>query len=153
MPARIRFIEDLLPLVLCLGPDVWTEEAVNDLVAGSERLFARGERYALITCSPEKSEMGAHARKLITDWTNKPQVREKSRLLCIGSSTVVRSALQRGALTAIFWLWKPPSPHEAASTPEAAVDWCLDRLAAADVSLPRSREVLRKLALERLSRV
>ena len=153
MPDRIRFVDDLFPLVLCLGPDVWNEEAVNDLAAGSERLFARGERYALITCSAEKSEMGARTRKLITDWTNTPQVREKSRLLCIGSSTVVRSALHRGALTAIFWLWKPPSPHEAASTPEQAVDWCLDRLVAANMSLPRSREVLRKLALEHLSRV
>ena len=153
MAARIRFIEDFFPLVLCLGPDVWDEEAVADLTAGSERLFARGERYALITCSPETSEMGARARKLITDWSNKPLVREKSRALCIGSSTVVRNALHRGALTAIFWLWKPPSPHEAVSTPEAAVDWCLDRLVAADMSLPRSREALRKLALEHLSRV
>lgn len=153
MPARVLFVDDFFPLVLCLGPDVWNDEAVNDLAAGSERLFARGERYALITCSPDKSEMGARERKLITDWSNKPHVREKSRQFCIGSSTVVRSALHRGALTAIFWLWKPPSPHEAASTPEAAVDWCLDRLVSAEIPLPRSRDALRRLAIERLGKV
>lgn len=152
MAARIRFVEDLFPLVICLGPDVWTDESVSELAAGSERLFARGERYALITCSPEKSEMGARARKLVTDWSNKPHVREKSRALCVASSTVVRNPLQRGALTAIFWLWKPAAPHEAVATSEAAFDWCVERLDAAGIALPRSREVVRRLALEHMSR-
>ena len=122
------------------------------ICGGSERLFARGERYALIVCSPIKSEMGAKERKLITDWSNKPHVREKSRALCVASSTVVRNPLHRGALTAILWLWKPAAPHEASPTPEAAVDWCLERLEAASMPLPRSREVLRRLAIEQLGK-
>jgi hypothetical protein len=152
MAAHVRFIEDHFPLVLCLGADVWDDQAVSDLAAGSERLFARGERYTLIVCSPIKSEMGARARKLITDWSNKPHVREKSRALCVGSATVVRNPLHRGALTAILWLWKPPAPHEPVATPEAAVDWCLERMQAEGVSLPRSREVLRRLAIEQLGK-
>jgi hypothetical protein len=153
MAARVRFIEDHFPLVLCIGPDLWDDEAVKEMAAGSERLFARGERYALVVCSPARSEVGARARKQLADWSGMPHVRERTRALCAGSATVARSALQRGALTAILWLWTPAAPHEAVATPEAAVDWCLERLDAVGVPLPRSRETIRKLAIAQLSQV
>lgn len=141
---RVRFVEDCFPLLLCIGPRHFDDAAMAEMAAGYERYFVRGERYSLISCSPRDSVTGARERKLISDWASTPRVREKSRELCVGSATVVRNPLARGALTAILWVWKPSSPHEAVSTPEEGIDYCLGRIQNAGLSLPRSAANVRR---------
>jgi hypothetical protein len=141
---KIRFVEDYWPLLLSVGPRVWDERTVADMAAGYERYFERGERYALISGSPRESSIGARERKLITDWTNLPRVRERSGALCVGSATIVRNALSRGALTAILWIWKPASPHLAAATSDEAIDYCLGQLSSAGVRLNGAPESIRR---------
>jgi hypothetical protein len=145
--TSIRFIDDCFPLVLSMGPRVWQDTTIDDMAAGYERFFARGERYALISAAPRGSVFGAKHRKQVADWSNSPRVRQKSGELCIGSATLARDALSRGALTAVLWLFKPPSPHQVVATPEEGVDWCIAKLQAAGIALPRSAAGLRSAAL------
>ncbi|MDQ3031593.1 MAG: hypothetical protein M3Y87_04190 [Myxococcota bacterium] len=111
---------------------------------GYEQLFARRERYSLISAAPSDADsMGARERKQIADWANTPRVRSVSRELCVGSATIVGNALARGALTAILWLWKPASPHEVFTASDDAVEWCLAQLERERVPLPLGAAAMR----------
>jgi hypothetical protein len=129
-------------------------QAAKTISSGSDPpRFARGERYALISASPRDAVFGAKHRKQVADWSNSSRVRQKSAELCIGSATLARDALSRGALTAVLWLFKPASPHEVVATPEEGVDWCIAKLRAAGVALPRSAAGLRAAALTHLASI
>jgi hypothetical protein len=147
---RVLFVDDYFPLLLCIGPKHFDEAAVAEMAAGYERYFVRGDRYSLITCSPRDAVTDARGRKMIVDWANSPRVRQKSRELCVGSSTVVPNALARGALTALLWLWKPSSPHHVVASSEEGIDWCLARIAEARLVLPGSSADVRRDALRRV---
>lgn len=146
--VRGQFIDTLWPLVISIGPATWSERDVKDLADGFERYFERGERYALISGSPHDSVIAARERKLITDWSNSARVRERSRELCVGSATIVRSALSRGALTAMLWIWKPAAPHLAAANADEALDFTLARLEEAGLPLAASPSIVRREALK-----
>lgn len=143
----MKFVLDVFPLVVTVGAMTHTDTEFNEMVAGFDALFARGDRYALITYTPEGGEMpNARARKRIADWADSPRVRSLSKKLCVGSATIVEGAVARGALTAIMWLWKPTSPHKAVSHPTEAIDWCVAHLADAGVPLSHGHdELLAKL--------
>lgn len=143
-PSRVRFVDEFFPLLVCIGPLEFDEAAMAEVAAAYERYFVRGERYSVITISPRDAVLGARDRKMISDWASTARVREKSRELCVGSATVVRSALARGALTAIMWVWKPSSPHEAVSSAEEAIDYCLARIQEAGLTMPRSPATVRR---------
>jgi hypothetical protein len=46
-----------------------------------------------------------------------------------GVAFVVRSTFQRGIVTAISWLSRPPYPYAAFDSVDAARDWALAQLA------------------------
>lgn len=146
----MQFILDHWPLLIVISPptgyDAATIRAMND---GYERIWEKGERYALVSHSPPSAEAatGARSRKLIAEWANSPRVRRMSKEMCVGSATIVRSALARGSLTALLWLWSPSSPHHVAASPEEAVDWCLGQLANAKVPLQAPAADVRRAAL------
>lgn len=153
LETSLRFIDDGFPLILSIGPRVWQDSTIDEMAAGYERYFARGERYALISASPRGSVFGAKHRKQVADWSNSPRVRQKSAELCVGSATLVHDALSRGALTAVLWLFKPAAPHEVVATPQEGVDWCIAKLQAAGIALPRSAAGLRSAALAHLAKI
>lgn len=143
----MKFVLDVFPLVVSVGARTQTEAEFDEMVAGFDRLFERGDRYALINHTPDGAEVpNARARKRIADWADSPRVRSFSKKLCVGSATIVQSQLARGALTAIMWLWKPVAPHKIVTNPVDAVDWCLDRLTAENVPMTFTRgEAMTKL--------
>lgn len=148
------FVDDEFPLVVCISPRRHDERAVRLLAEGYERYFTRGKKYALITATPRDAiTMGARERKAIADWAGSPRVRQKSSELCVGSATLVKDNLAKGALTAILWLWKPASPHHVATTPEEAVDWCIAQLQAAGVPMPSNPSEMRRRTLRLLHEV
>ncbi len=139
----MRFIDSTFPLIIAVSSPIQDEASVRLMIAGCERYFARGERYALLTCSPPGGQTpDAKVRKMITDWANEPRTRAASARCCVGSATVVEEALHRGALTALLWLWKPAAPHKAVASREEGLDWCLEKLASANIPISRSREQL-----------
>ena len=145
----MKFVEITFPLLVAISEKAYTPREFDEMVLGYERYFQRGERYALITWTPDGGELpGALARKRIADWANEPRVREMSARLCVGSSAVVPSAASRAAMTALLWFWKPASPLKLCATPTQAIDWCLDRLLAEGLSVrhPRAEvhEMLRR---------
>lgn len=151
---EFQFIYDAWPLVVLVGPRVCTAETVPRMEEAFELLFARRERYSLITATPKGSaSMGARERRAIAEWANRPRIRATTGELCVCSSTIAKDALTRGALTAIFWLWKPTSPHHVASGHEEAVEWCLGQLMTEDLRLPLGVEETRKQALALLRRM
>lgn len=146
--AEPVFIDDELPLIICISPRRHDERAIRMLGEGYERYFARGKKYALISATPRDAiPMGARERKAVADWAGSARVRQKSGELCVGSATIVKDAIAKGALTAILWLWKPANPHHVTTTPEDAVDWCIAQLQAAGVPLPSDPSEMRRRAL------
>ena len=150
----MKFVLDVFPLVVTVGAMMQSDAEHDEMVAGFDELFARGERYALITYSPEGAEMpNARARKRIADWADSSHVRIFSKKLCVASATVVHGQLARGALTAIMWVWKPVAPHKVVTTPLEGIDWCLERLEAAQVPMRLSRsETIAKLGVKAFGR-
>lgn len=142
--TAFRFVLDAFPLIVCVSPRKHGTDTIERMAEGYERLFARGERYALISATPRDADgMGARERKQIADWANSPRVRSASKELCVGSATIVGNALARGALTAILWLWKPSSPHQVFTANDEAIDWCLGQLEAARVRQPQGAAATR----------
>ena len=145
------FIDDELPLVVCVAPLRHDERAIRLLAEGYERYFARGRKYALISATPRgATPMAARERKAVADWASTPRVRQKSAELCVGSATIVKDAGAKGALTAILWRWTPTSPHHVTTTPEEAVDWCIAQLQAAGVPMPSEPSEMRRRTLRLL---
>lgn len=140
----MQYYEGSWPLLVALAPKVYDRPAVELMQTSFERYFERGERYALVTVSPRGSTPpGANERKAIAEWANSPRVRGYSKQLCVGSATVVENAVMRGALTAMMWIWTPASPHKAVSTVDEGIDFCLDKLKATSIPLPRGAQALR----------
>jgi hypothetical protein len=144
----MRFIDDTFPLLVVLHGARFDAAEMRDMVEGYERYFERGARYTVLIVSPGIFvRLGARERKLIGAWVNDPRVRELSGKLCVGSATVVPSAMARGALTAILWFWTPPWPNCAVSTVEEGLDFCIGKLADASLPLPRPTEEIRAAVL------
>lgn len=147
----MRLLADTFPLLVGIGPKRYDEAAVAEMAAAFEPHFQAGKRYAFVSVQPEGTATpGAHERKLILDWADSPRVRRYATELCVSAATVVDGAVLRGALTAILWFWRPPFPMKPVATPQLGMDYCLDQLTLAGVSLPVSREVLRARAQAQL---
>jgi hypothetical protein len=144
-----RFFEEVFPLIIAVAPSGgYDEPAIAQMAAYYEQLWAKGKRYALITASPKGAvNPTARSRKLIVDWANQPKVREMSGKHCVASSTIVSNVFVRGALTAILWLWTPPSPHLAAGNPEEAIDYTLAAIDRAKLPTRVTPALMRERAL------
>ncbi len=151
MVANVELLDEASPLVLCVMPAVMNPGVVDAMATSFERLFQRGQRYALITCNRRGATgMLAKERRLVADWANQPRVREMSGKLCVGSATIIEGPVQRAALTAILWFWTPASPHQAAGNAIEAIDYCVARLEAAGLKMPMPRERLARTIAERM---
>jgi hypothetical protein len=140
----VEFFEGAWPLLVQVSPSVYDRATIEQMQNSFERYFRRGEKYAVITVSPKGSHPpGAQERKAIAEWANSPRIRDYSKALCVASASVMESALMRGALTAMLWIWTPPSPHKAVSTLDEALNFTLDNLAQSAVPLPRGPNALR----------
>ncbi|MFO0682654.1 MAG: hypothetical protein U0234_11410 [Sandaracinus sp.] len=141
---KVELFEDHRPLVVVVSPAVVTAATIDAMASAYERLFQRGRRYASISVSRRGgATVGARERRAIAEWANSPRVREMSKELCVGSSTIVEGALQRAALTAIQWFWTPIAPHRAVATAAEAVDFCHERLKASGLTpiVPRESSI------------
>ena len=137
----MRFVDTTFPLIVSVGSNAYDQAELDDMIRGFENYFARDERYALLNFTPGKPTVpDARYRRLIAGWANQPRVRDLSRKLCVGSATVVQGPLTRAALTAILWLWTPPSPHCSVATPREGVEWCLDKLLLSGITISCSRD-------------
>ncbi len=146
----MRFIEEVYPILITVAPPEGVDATyIRDMAAFFERQWKLKRRYALISASASgNAGASAHGRKLIVDYANSPRVRAMSKEFCVGAATIVPNAFARGALTALLWLWTPPTPHYAAAAAEDAADYCIGQLEAARIALPGGAAALRARAIE-----
>ena len=134
----MHFIDETFPLLVVLHAPRFDDQEMREMVEGYERFFQRGVRYAVLVVSPGVFvRIGARERKAIGAWVNDPRIHALTGKLCVGSATVVPSPVARGALTALLWFWTPAMPHRAVSTVEEGLDFCLEHVASAGLTLPR----------------
>lgn len=125
-------------------PGTWTAEVLDTTFQLYEKLFARGERYVLITDTlGHEGNVFAKERRAMADWANQPRVRAASSRLCVGTATVVTSPAQRALLTGLLWFWSPSSPLHVVGTSDEAIDWALAKAAEAGLVLSTSPEGVR----------
>lgn len=97
-----------------------------------ELVIAPKRPYVMITDTRGITEIpGADVRKLTSEWMEKNARGHTS----LGSATIVKSAVVRGALTALYWLFEPPSPQAVVSDWAEAHAWALAKFDAAGVTL------------------
>jgi len=102
-------------------------------------VFTRHERYVSITnLSMMDGVPNASDRKAMADWMGKHS--EYVGRWALGNSTVIRSAVVRGALTALYWVQKPPTAQTAHGTLQESIEWGLGMLDQAGIPRPRGVE-------------
>lgn len=139
------------PIVIIVGPSRWEPGWVEDLDRQLSALFARHERFAIVTDTrPITSVPGAAERKPLTEWLRRPDHLLKQARWNVGSATVMTSALVRGALQAIYWVWTPPSPQLAAKDFDEGWHWCVELLQKEQIAFPMPPSELRQLALREM---
>ncbi|MBK7773184.1 MAG: hypothetical protein IPI43_03455 [Sandaracinaceae bacterium] len=102
-------------------------------------VFTRHERYVSITnLSMLDGVPGAQDRKAMAEWMGKHA--DYVGRWALGNSTVIRSAVVRGALTALYWVQKPPTPQTAHGTLWESIEWGLSTLDQAGIARPTGVE-------------
>jgi hypothetical protein len=136
---------DAWPLVLVRIPEALDPPAIDSMIEGWERVFARASKFSgLIDTSALTQFPDAVGRKRIADWLTTRAMTEK--LYCVGNAVVITSTLARAGLTAINWVRKPISPQNLVGSRVQGIEWCCERLVAAGLPLTPAIELVRKEA-------
>jgi hypothetical protein len=124
-----------MPLVVQRFRQGFDDADVEHMFRQFEFLFLSGRRYALLVYTdPGPKVMTARQRKMVADW-GKAHI-EQIRRVNVASAVVIESALVRGALTALTWLFEPPTPQKLVRTLREGLDFCVASLISADVMVP-----------------
>lgn len=109
-------------------------EAVETLIEGYRRLFRLGRRFGLLVLAVDDDAIpDPLSRRRWCEW-------EKADAVWIarynvGTALVVRSAMQRGALTAMNWFRTPACPQAVVSSEIEGAEWCIGRLQQLEVGV------------------
>jgi hypothetical protein len=135
------------PVVVLVCPPIFEPRWVERLGTSFEDVFARRTEFALVTdTSAVKAIPSARERKLLGEWANRPDQLALQKKYNVGSSTIVKNALMRGTLQALYWLWTPAAPQHASRDFDDAWGWCLGMLEKRGVALPSPAGELRRAA-------
>jgi hypothetical protein len=126
-------------------PQTVDDGVVAELRALFLEVFAREQRFVMIAdTSGVRGLPSASTRQLLASWLNEPTFRTNIIRFNIGTSTVLASAMMRGALVALHWFWRPASPQFHAATRLDALDWCIAKLEREGVAIPRALATYRQ---------
>lgn len=144
--SDVLLVTSAWPVAVLSCPAQLDARWVSDLDAEVGRLFARQEPFAFITdTSPVRAMPGAVERRMLADWAARPEQVALQKRWNVGSATIVKGTMMRGALQALYWFWTPPCPQHAARDLDDAWAWSLRMLAERGVALPRPAGELRTL--------
>lgn len=139
--------EETWPVLIHVGPKTFDEVGVRTTIELFERQFAAKRRYAVMTVTPSQAGLpDAKARRALAAWADSERVQGIVRERCVASAMVVRNALERGALTAINWLWRPVCPYRVTTSAEDALSYCIEQCTSAGLPFPEGEGALRKTA-------
>lgn len=136
MVTTHRFVE--APPVLIVELDS-KPAADHEMAAGMEALATiyrryerMGQRVVSVVDMTQGQRIPASQRQIISNWmsANRPLLGAVE----VAVAYIVPSAAVRSMLTAVFWVTRPPSPHSAFATREAALTWARAQAAAAGLT-------------------
>ncbi len=115
-------------------------EDYDRLFRGFEALYERKSPFVVLSDIREIAAVpDAPTRRRIAEWS---QAQEGyTRQYHLGTAMIVRSAVVRGALTAINWLTRPITPQLVFTDPREGAAWCLSALRSHGLAVPREVEL------------
>jgi hypothetical protein len=151
--SRGRIIDATWPIVVLVMPQRFDEALVQTLDLDFAKIFARKQRFALITDSRPVVELPkARERKMITDWASRPDQVVNQKTWNAGSSTIVQNALFRTVLQGFYWVWTPGSPQHAARDVDDAFTWCVQLLEKEKIPLSMTEAAMREILRREMAR-
>lgn len=125
------------PLVLVTLPSKQVgDDDVSRFVNDQRALLARGERHYVVADATKSIAFSAPHRRRLADWLEESEPLAKE--LSIGMAIVIASPIIRGALTAVFWMKKPPMPTKLCATLDEAIAAAILTLADNGIDVPLS---------------
>jgi hypothetical protein len=107
-------------------------------------IYARRAKFVMIVKTEPNSYLpDARTRKIVVEWWK--SMEELQKAWNAGTAIVVASAPIRGALTALSWLFTPPTPQIFVRNLDEAVDWAEAQLREAGIAPPPTVRSLRQL--------
>lgn len=148
--SKAQILVGGFPIVVLACPAHIDEAWVESLGAEVRRLYARRERYAFITDTTRVAALpGARERRMLADWAASPDELASQKTWSVGSATIIRSTVVRGAMQALWWFWTPPTPQHVARDLDDAWAFCLSMLEKERIALPRpAPELLARVRAE-----
>jgi hypothetical protein len=123
----IRLDTSNWPILVLTPMDNISDESIQDFMESFFAMVkAKKERYALIVDLRQRTNMSRKHRKLLTDELNKNKEFEED--YNAGTALIVNSAVIRGIMMSLFWLFSPKHPTDVFKTMERAVSWANSRL-------------------------
>lgn len=122
-------IEDHRPLLVVRRVGTADARSVSSMLEWTAQQFdlSRGQVAWIYDAGESPGGLpDAAARRAGADWIARNRRRMEQH--CVGLDFAFASPLSRGALTAVFWIAKPPVPWTMHATLAAAIDSALDRL-------------------------
>lgn len=114
------------PIAVCRAYGESTDDDLRAYTGRLSELLAREQRHVLIVdASGAKTLKGTH-RQMVAEW-NKANA-EKLAKYRVGLVLVTRSAVLRGMITAVYWVFTPPFPYKAVDSIDSAFVWARERL-------------------------
>lgn len=133
MSVQVR-LEHWPLAVIVVGASLERED-LPELERTIDGVYARQQRFAtLVDCSAVTSMPDAQTRKRLAEWQN--ETRASIRRFNVISATIVTSAVVRGAMTAMNWIFEPPNPQVTTATFGEALDACVAALRKEGIRLP-----------------
>ena len=115
------------PIVIISPTFDVTDQSIQEFMDSYFELIERKqERYAAVMDLTKRTNMTKNQRKILIDGMNKR--REFTGKYSAGTAVVFKSAIVRGVMMSIFWLFDPKYPTEVCTTVDEAIDWCSKQL-------------------------
>jgi hypothetical protein len=135
---EMQIDESHWPVVVATCPTKFTLASVEEMARAFDRILGRREKFVLVVdATPLTSIPDARWRRALTEWMNDPDFRARHARYNLGSANVLPFAAPlRAVMTAITWLWNPPTPQHYPTDVPHAIDWAFERLRAAHVDIP-----------------
>lgn len=140
--SRLKLSTEYWPVVITTLQDGATDDDYDRYFADFRtNVLERRQRFAsLVDASGVHVPPTAAQRKKIADWEKAES--ERGSRYNVGIAMVFTSRVVRGGLTALHWLFPPPTPTVTFGTRAEALVWCIEQLDDAGVDIPPSVRTL-----------
>jgi hypothetical protein len=140
------------PLVVQRFIKGFDDSDVESMIRTFELLFHGNRRYALlIYCDPDAPVMSARQRRRVSDWYH--DHKEIVNRVNVATAIVIESTLVRGAMTAFNWLMEPRATQRNFANIHEGVNYCINMLEEANVSIPLEVLALRDVPERKLKQL